>query len=272
MYRRKDDPTLSLDRAARRRIRRAVRRGLAVHDPREAPYAAAYAELVTARLQPIPLGVPVLVALLAGGIVAVAAGAARPVYVVPLLVAAAVRPLQRRWIERARTAAAANRQHTLTTGVQLLEYEPPTPAWQGVTAWGVAGLIVVVVALHIALSSTGGTVDEALPPPTPEPAPIAIRPGWEKFAAARCRAAAKAIRRLPATKAVRVRRLEIQEKLVLAIGDYPAPPAANGALLHLNAALRAERQASRALAAREARYGVDLLEEVGVRGCAAAFG
>ena len=240
-------------------MRRAVRRGVAVHDPREAPYAAAYAELVAGRSQPIPMGLPVAAALLIGGIVAVAAGAARPIYLVPLLAAVLVRPLQRRRIARAHAAAGANRELALHTGVALLEYEPPTPAWHEVTPWTVAALIAVVVGIHLGLAATTDPIDTALPPPMAEPTPVAASPGWYALARKECARAVHASR-------------DVRNAAVDKIWNSGPPGEANGALMHLGAAMRAEEKGDRRLAKSEAKIAGFLFEELGLPSCARAFG
>lgn len=148
---RKDDPLRGLDHAARRHIRRAVRTGTAVRDPREAPAAAAYADVVAARENPIPVGLPVILALLGAAALAVVAGVVPPVILLPFAVAIVVRPVQARIVSKAQAAAAANRAFAADIGVERPDVDAPRPAWQGAGPWAVAVCIALLVALHFGI-------------------------------------------------------------------------------------------------------------------------
>ncbi len=290
MYqRRKDDPLRGLDHAARKRVRRAVRRGEAVRDPREAPQAAAYAEVVAARESPIPFGFPVILALLGGAGVAVELGRLAPVWLLPFAIAVVVRPLETRLVARAKAAAAANREVALTTGVAIPDRPAPKPAWHGVTPWGIAAVMIALSVAHFGVRALDGGNPHALPAPTAEPSSAPVdNVAWYANAEQRCQQAARAIADLPNrnARAFRARRFEVRARTATAIesGAGLSPDRANGALVHLDRALRHEelavelerrRRAAASewkAAASDAQIATSLLEALGVHGCSRAFG
>ena len=286
---RRDDPLRGLDHAARKRVRRAVRRGEAVHDPRDAPPAAAYADCVAARENPIPFGLPLLLALLGVASVAVVLGVLGPVFLVPLAVAIVVRPLQARIVARARTSASLNRAYAVETGVQVADKPAPKPAWHDVTPKALVAVVFAVLALHVGLNVLdGGGEAEALPPPPAEPAPTPVdKPAWFANAEKRCHEAAAAIAALPSgrSRALKARRFDIRTRAADSVleGVGLWPDEAHGAVVHLNSALRHEEkaleleQAGKPAAAEwkaasyEGGISASLLEALGVQGCARAF-
>lgn len=285
---RKNDPLRGLDHAARSRVRRAVRHGTAVHDPREAPTAAAYADVVAGREQLIPLSVPVLLALLGAGAIAVALGSIRPLWLLPLAVAVIVRPLQRRIRAKAFASAEANRELARETGVHVPDAPVPKEAWQGMTSWGVVAAIAVVLAFHIGV---GGLIGSDAAPPPPAPVEPDDSPhenvAWYAHAERECARATAAIEQLDLQNgpAFRAKRHALHLRAFDAISDGAGwrPDEAHGAMIHLYAAIRHERDAvalERArkpasaewqAAADEARISTSLLQALGVDGCAPAF-
>jgi hypothetical protein len=285
---RKNDPLRGLDHAARSRVRRAVRQGTTVHDPREAPTAAAYADVVAGREQLIPLSVPVLLALLGAGAIAVTLGSIRPLWLLPLAVAVVVRPLQRRIRAKAFAAAEANRELARETGVDVPDAPAPKEAWQGVTSWGVVAAIAVVLAFHLGV---GGLIGSEAAPPLPAPVEHDDAPhenvAWYAHAERECKRATAAVEKLdlPSGPALRAKRHALRLRTFEAIeeGAGLSPDRANGAMNHLYAAIRHERDAvalERArkpasaewrAAADEARISTSLLQALGVDGCAPAF-
>lgn len=285
---RKNDPLRGLDHAARSRARRAVRHGTAVHDPREAPAAAAYADVVAAREQLIPLSVPVLLALLGAGAIAVTLGSIRPFWLLPLVVAVIVRPLQRRIRAKARAAAEANRELARETGVHVPDAPAPKEAWQSVTSWGVVGAIAVVLAFHLGV---GGLIGSEAAPPPPAPVEPDDTPhenaAWYVHAEHECNRATAAVEQLdlPNGSAFRAKRHALRVRAFDAIADGAGfrPDEANGAMIHLYAVIRHERDAlalERArkpgsaqwrAAADEAKVSTWLLQALGVDGCAPVF-
>ena len=285
---RKSDPLKGLDHAARSRVRRSVRRGTAVHDPREAPVAVAYAKVVAAREQLIPLSVPVLVALVAAGAIAVALGSLRPLWLLPLAVAVVVRPLQRRIRAKAIVAAEANGALARETGVYVPDGPAPRAAWHGVTSWGVVGVIAVLLAFHLGVGRIVGGKGAPPPPPAavePDDAPV-DNPRWYGHAEQQCRRAIGNLEHLdvkaPTFRAQRYAlRLSVFEAIAEGAGWRPDP--ANSAMVHLYAAIRHERDAlalQRAkkpaatqwtAAAREANIATSLLRALHVKGCAPVF-
>jgi hypothetical protein len=285
---RKNDPLRGLDHAARSRVRRSVRHGTAVHDPREAPTAAAYADVVAGREQLIPLSVPILLALLGAGAIAVTLGGLRPLWLLPLAVAVVVRPLQRRIRTKALAAAERNRELARETGVHVPERPGPKEAWQGVTSWGVVAVIAVLLAFHLGVGGLIGS--EAAPPP-----PAAVEPddsphenaAWYAHATRQCKLAAAAVERLglPKGATFRAKRYAVRLRAFDAIADGAGfrPDRANGAMIHLYAAIRHERDAlalERArkpastrwqAAAHEAKVSTSLLQALGVDACGPAF-
>jgi hypothetical protein len=265
-----------------------VRHGTAVHDPREAPAAAAYADVVAGREQLIPFSVPVLLAVLGAGAIAVLAGGIRPLWLLPLAVALVVRPLQRRIRAKALAAATANRELARETGVHVPEAPAPKEAWQGVTSWGVVAVIGVLLAFHLGVGGLIGS--EAAPPP-----PVPVEPddaphrnaAWYAHAELQCKRAAAAAEKLgsPSSPSGRAERHALRLRTFDAISDGAGwrPDEAHGAMVHLYAAIRHERDAlarERArkpaaeqwrAAADEAKISTSLLQALGVDGCAPAF-
>jgi hypothetical protein len=290
MYqRRRDDPLRGLDHAARKRVRRAVRHGVAVHDPREAPAAAAYADVVAARETPIPFGFPVILALLAAAGVAVELGWLAPVWLLPFAMAVVVRPLETRIVARAKAAAAANRELAVATGVQLTDRPTPKPAWHGVTPWGIAAVMLFLSVAHAGVRAFDGGDLQGVPPASAEPTSAPVdNVAWYANAEARCRQAATVIADLPArnAKAFRAWRFEVRTRTAAAIesGAGLSPDRVNGALAHLDRALRHEQLAvtlerrGRSAASEwkaasyEARVSTALLRAFGVHSCSRAFG
>jgi hypothetical protein len=258
VYRRKDDPTLKLDRDTRRRVRRAVREGVAVQDPREAPYAVAYAQLVASRSHTIPLGIRPFLALLAMAavvIVLTTGSAFRLIWLLAFAVAALVHPLQVRKLARAKAAEAANRETALVMGIPLLEYRPPKATWGGVSPTAYVLAFALLIGIHLVVAHGTGGDEAGLPPPTPEPTPVAANPSWYGLARKEC-ARAHQPRSVTADK----------------IWNADPPPEANGALIHLGASERAEAKGDERLAKREATIAGFLFRELGLPSCARAFG
>jgi hypothetical protein len=286
---RKNDPLRGLDHATRSRVRRAVRHGRAVHDPREAPKAAQYADAVAAREQLIPVSVPVLLALLGAGAIAVLLGSLRPLWLLPFAVAVVVRPIQRRMRARALASAEANREFARETGVHVPESPAPKQAWQGVTSWGVVAVIGVLLAFHLGAGSIIGSETASPPAALVEPSDAPNEnAAWFAHAERQCSRARTALGQiaLPNGAAFRAKRYAVRARTFDAIAEGAGyrPDQANGAMIHLYAAIRHERDAvalerSRKpasamwrAAANEAKVSASLLEALGVEGCAAAFG
>lgn len=285
---RKNDPLRGLDHAARSRVRRAVRHGTAVDDPREAPTAAAYADVIAGREQLIPVSVPVLLALLGAGAIAVTLGGLRPFWLLPLAIAVIVRPLQRRIRAKAFAAAQANRELARETGVHVPDAPAPKEAWQGVTSWGVVAAIAVVLAFHLGV---GGLIGSEAAPPPPAPVEPDDAPhenvAWYAHAERECKRATAAVGQLdlPNGPAFRAKRHALHLQAFDAISDGAGwrPDEAHGAMIHLYAAIRHERGAvalERArkpasaewrAAADEAKISTSLLQALGIDGCGPAF-
>lgn len=286
---RKNDPLRGLDHAARSRVRRAVRHGTAVHDPREAPTAATYADVVAGREQLIPLSVPVLLALLGAGAIAVTLGGLRPLWLLPLTVAVVVRPLQRRIRAKALASAEANRELARETGVHVPDAPAPKEAWQGVTSWGVVAVIAVLLAFHLGVGGLIGSEAAPAPPAPVEPddAPHE-NAAWYAHAGRECRRATAAVERLedlpngPASRAKR-HALRLRAFEAIAEGAGLSPDRVSGAMIHLYAAIRHERDAVALertgkpataewqAALGEAKIAASMLEAFGVDGCASVF-
>lgn len=285
---RKNDPLRGLDHGARSRVRRAVRRGTAVHDPREAPTAASYADVVAGREQLIPLSVPVLLALLGAGAIVVTLGSIRPFWLLPLAVAVAVRPLQRRIRAKAFAAAEANRELARETGVHVPDVPTPKQEWRGVTSWGLVAAIAVGLAFHLGV---GGVIGNEAAPPPPAPVEPDDTPhenvAWYTHAERQCKLATASVEKLdvPNGPAFRAKRYALRVRAFDAIADGAGwrPDRAHGAMIHLYAAIRHERDAlalERArkpasaqwrAAADEAKISTSLLQALGVDGCAPVF-